>query len=1043
MAAGVDIATLGLKVDATQVDKATQSVKQLGTEGEKTDSTARKLTQDFDAFAKQAAIVAAALTATVVALGKFAEHGGRITNVGRAFDKMTGDSTAALLTLREATSGLITDFELMTQMNRAVTLGSAETTEQFGELAETALTLGRALGVDAAFALESLSLGIGRQSRLILDNLGLIVGVEEANERYAESLGKTAEQLTDNEKREAFRTAAMESARAKIAELGGVTLNAGDAYRQFVVELQNAADEFATFVANSPEVIAFFNDLAKFVRIAAFEMRQFADDLKIVWFELNRLNELSKDFSQHPLQFIGGLIGIGDGVVHDVERLALSMSDFPQMPVSLATLLGIHGEIDSPLPPLLGEITVAFRDMAAEYDKLIDDDLSFAGITFVDPDQITEVGKMVMTLKGLISTTDQLTISTNKYKKAKQLGATQEAGGGGNRNAAAFVGGIGGLGGQLGAAALTGGVSAVTTMALGSLGKWVGGLLGASKKMEEAQIAFSASMDDLFDSIRLGGLSGAAREAEAARQQINKLIEGFNEAFETTAATIRAGTADEVTAGLLSFQRRQLEEGSEALAEWDRIIEVWTQSTKRAEEAEKERADQLVEDQKRIATAAREAAEAAAELVRAFREGLSARAAGVFGTSAEGARASIGLSQRREQAAAADFSATDRLALALVHQGERMLLELDIQTQAITDAANEQIAAIDAQLQTQRDALATAQDQLRTQEQTVAITSRVVDSLDNFASGLLLSNLSPLSPSARLQEARAQFGSLSALALGGDVSAAESLPGAARALLDASRAFNASGTGFLKDFDLVQSMVEQVREQFAGQLTVEEQMLVELQSQSASLTAQIADLEKQRQAVVDAANAQIAAAQKRHGEQMKTLADQLATLIQMQLGIVDIGLDLGGRPPLDPKDWVFDNSDLMAAFELQKTAIENAAIAQIAAAQKRSDETITMLREQLREAQAMLEGINHIYYDARRRPVIETQTFTFDSAGIISKLEENITAVDASITALQAGFGEMVTAQRANTVAVGDVSTQVRTGFENANEEDAVIGVFT
>ena len=45
--------------------------------------------------------------------------------------------------------------------------------DEFAELAKTAISLGRALGVDAAFALESLSLGIGRQSKLILDNLGL------------------------------------------------------------------------------------------------------------------------------------------------------------------------------------------------------------------------------------------------------------------------------------------------------------------------------------------------------------------------------------------------------------------------------------------------------------------------------------------------------------------------------------------------------------------------------------------------------------------------------------------------------------------------------------------------------------------------------------------------------------------------------------------------------------------------------------------------------------------------------------------------------
>jgi hypothetical protein len=79
----------------------------------------------------------------------------------------------------------------MVGMNRALALGAANNAEQFGELSRTAITLGRALGVDATFAMESLSLGIGRQSRLILDNLGLIVSVETANKKYAAALGKT------------------------------------------------------------------------------------------------------------------------------------------------------------------------------------------------------------------------------------------------------------------------------------------------------------------------------------------------------------------------------------------------------------------------------------------------------------------------------------------------------------------------------------------------------------------------------------------------------------------------------------------------------------------------------------------------------------------------------------------------------------------------------------------------------------------------------------------------------------------------------------
>ncbi len=207
--------------------------------------------------------IAAAAAGAVAALAKMALRGGQVANVERAFARVTGNATQAVEQLRRATNGLISNYDLMVGFNRALTLGSAENIEQFGELARTALTLGRALGVDAAFALESLSLGIGRQSRLILDNLGLIVSVEQANKKYAESLGVTVKELTDAQRREAFRTAALEAARAKTAELGGIQETAADAVGRATTALANFRDAITKLVATSPLVTAFFERLAE------------------------------------------------------------------------------------------------------------------------------------------------------------------------------------------------------------------------------------------------------------------------------------------------------------------------------------------------------------------------------------------------------------------------------------------------------------------------------------------------------------------------------------------------------------------------------------------------------------------------------------------------------------------------------------------------------------------------------------------------------------------------------------------------------------
>lgn len=242
------------------------TLKKLGTQG------LNVLQKGFDRLKRSAIFVgkallgmAAAGTAAAFAFSRLVRRGGEVINVQRAFARMTGNATASIRTLRTATQGLIRDLDLMVGFNRAVTLGSAQNVEQFAELAKTAITLGRALKVDAAFALESLSLGIGRQSRLILDNLGLIVSIEGANKRYAAQLGKTTKELTEVERREAFRTAALEAARAKIEELGGVELNAADALKRLTVAFSNFIDGIASKLAGSAPLTEFLTRVANIV----------------------------------------------------------------------------------------------------------------------------------------------------------------------------------------------------------------------------------------------------------------------------------------------------------------------------------------------------------------------------------------------------------------------------------------------------------------------------------------------------------------------------------------------------------------------------------------------------------------------------------------------------------------------------------------------------------------------------------------------------------------------------------------------------------
>ena len=172
-----------------------------------------------------------------------------VEQLGTAFQNLTrsigGTSETFLGKLRVATRGAVSDMELMKTANNAVLLGVAKNEEQFAELAVVARRLGQAVGRDAVDSINDLAVGIGRQSRLILDNLGLIVKVEKANEAYALSLGKSVDAMTDAERRQAFFNAAMTAGRAKVKELGDDVPTLGQAWGRFTASLSNTINVVA------------------------------------------------------------------------------------------------------------------------------------------------------------------------------------------------------------------------------------------------------------------------------------------------------------------------------------------------------------------------------------------------------------------------------------------------------------------------------------------------------------------------------------------------------------------------------------------------------------------------------------------------------------------------------------------------------------------------------------------------------------------------------------------------------------------------------
>jgi len=162
-----------------------------------------------------------------------------------SFNKLTVDSEKFLFNLRTVTKETISDFDLMKNANKALLLGLDQSA--LPKLFENAAIVGRAAGRTVNEAIEDITLGIGRQSRLILDNLGIIIKAEDVYKNYADSVGKTVSQLTEAEKRMAFTTEAMAALQESANKLGGSIQNdILTNIQQLNAEWTNFKDNFGT-----------------------------------------------------------------------------------------------------------------------------------------------------------------------------------------------------------------------------------------------------------------------------------------------------------------------------------------------------------------------------------------------------------------------------------------------------------------------------------------------------------------------------------------------------------------------------------------------------------------------------------------------------------------------------------------------------------------------------------------------------------------------------------------------------------------------------
>ncbi len=250
-----------VKAISSGFDKVAKDLKGVGDSSSSASTETQKAGMSFTEMANQLQV---AEQAASVFFGTFQQAfeigrtGEQVRQTSASFDTLTasvGVSNGLLDELKIASRGTVDDMTLMsatstllagTQGALATALASA--TPELMSMAKAAQKLNPSLG-DTTYMYESLALGIKRASPMILDNLGITVKLSEAYEKYAQSIGKSADELTAEEQKIALLNGVLAQGNILMEQAGGTNVSYTDSIDRMNVSLKNASDSIKAQLA--------------------------------------------------------------------------------------------------------------------------------------------------------------------------------------------------------------------------------------------------------------------------------------------------------------------------------------------------------------------------------------------------------------------------------------------------------------------------------------------------------------------------------------------------------------------------------------------------------------------------------------------------------------------------------------------------------------------------------------------------------------------------------------------------------------------------
>jgi hypothetical protein len=284
-------------------------------------------------------VATTAVGGLTAALGKITIDAAPVEGLSNAFDGLAASadqgSDELLDALQRGSAGMIAQRDLMMSFNKAASLVSTDFAVQLPEAMEYLGKVSASTGQDLDFLLDSLVMGVGRISPMILDNLSIQVSQAEATERAAQMFAVEAEALSKTQQQAGMMNVVMEKLAANTASMPDVTDSAAAGLARMRAKAQNLADRVGSSLLPAlgnilgafdslseqvlppvigliedrlaPNVITFTDHLSELIGVVPDLIRYF----RHLWIEGDYLNDYlgrMPDFLQPIIERIGELI---------------------------------------------------------------------------------------------------------------------------------------------------------------------------------------------------------------------------------------------------------------------------------------------------------------------------------------------------------------------------------------------------------------------------------------------------------------------------------------------------------------------------------------------------------------------------------------------------------------------------------------------------------------------------------------------------------------------------------------------------------------